>query len=185
MFAGLYQEIFTLTFIALALGMDAFSVSLGLGMQKIRLKRIFIIGIVVGSFHVIMPFIGILAGKVISSGMGGWTELLSGLLLFGIGAHMIFSAFNFQSRPIFNTAGLGLIFFAFSVSLDSFSLGLSIGMSEIKIILSVAVFGTVSGVLTWAGLLLGRKVQGMFGAYSEILGGSVLCGFGLLQVFGV
>ncbi|MDY0394242.1 manganese efflux pump MntP family protein [Virgibacillus halophilus] len=185
MFAGLYQEFFTLVCIALALGMDAFSVSLGLGMKKLRLKRILMIGIVVGGFHVVMPLIGILTGKLISNSIGDWAAAASGFLLFGIGAHMIFSAFNFQSRQVFHTAGIGLIFFAFSVSLDSFSLGLSIGMSEIKIIMSVIVFGTVSAILTWGGLLLGRKVQGMFGAYSEIMGGSVLCGFGLLQVFGI
>jgi len=34
-------------------------------------------------------------------------------------------------------------------------------------------------ILTWSGLLIGRKIQGLLGLYSEILGGSILCAFGL------
>lgn len=184
MLASLYEEMFALIFMAVALGMDAFSISLGIGMQRIRLKRIFIIGIIIGLFHVLMPSLGILTGKLISFQIGGWAEVASGFLLFAIGAHMIFAAFNYESKQMFNISGLGLLFFGISVSMDSFSVGLSLGMSELKIILTILVFGSVSTVMTWAGLLLGRKVQDMLGAYGEILGGSVLCGFGLLTIFG-
>jgi manganese efflux pump family protein len=176
-------EFISILMMAIAIGMDAFSVSLGLGMQKIRLKRIAFIGIVIGLFHIIMPFLGIVVGKLISEQIGNWTTLAGGLLLFGIGAHMLFSAFNHEVRKVGQIAGFGLILFALSVSIDSFSVGLGLGLSDVKTVLTLILFGTASMILTWAGMLLGRKVRGFIGAYSEILGGSILCGMGLYILF--
>ncbi|WP_047983794.1 manganese efflux pump MntP [Ornithinibacillus californiensis] len=176
-------EFISILIMAIAIGMDAFSVSLGLGMQEIRLKRIATIGIVIGVFHIIMPLIGILTGKLISEQIGDWTTLAGGLLLFGIGAHMLFSAFNHEAGRVVQTVGFGLVIFALSVSIDSFSVGLSLGLSGAKTVLTILLFGASSMVLTWAGMLIGRKVHGFLGAYSEILGGSILCGFGLYIIF--
>lgn len=177
-------DIVSLLFVAFAIGMDAFSISLGMGMQEIRLKRIAFIGCVFGLFHMMMPFIGILIGKKLSVEIGHYTMLFGGLLLIGIGAQMIFSAFNHHTRKIVEPIGISLLVLAFSVSVDSFSVGLSLGLSGVKTIIALILFGGVSMFLTWSGMLLGRKVHGFLGIYSEILGGSVLCAFGLNILFG-
>lgn len=176
-------ELASLIFMAVALGMDAFSVSLGLGMRKIRLKRIAVIGMVIGLFHMIMPFIGILLGQVISQQIGQYAAFAGGLLLVGIGTQTVFSAFNHETREFVQPVGTGLWIFAVSVSLDSFSVGLSLGMSQVKAVIALLLFGAASMILTWAGMILGRKVHGLLGVYSEILGGSILCGFGLNMLF--
>lgn len=176
-------DIISLIFMAFALGMDAFSVSLGMGMQFLRLKRIAFIGVIIGIFHVIMPFIGIFLGQVISAKVGHLTALSGGLLLFAIGAQMVFSAFNHEARRIIQPAGIGLIFFALSVSIDSFSVGISLGLSGVKTAIALFLFGVLSMGMTWTGMLLGKRVHGLLGAYSEILGGSILCGFGLKLLF--
>ncbi len=178
--AGYYiGEITSILFMAVALGMDAFSVSLGLGMQKLRLKRIAIIGLAIGLFHIMMPFIGIFLGKIISSGIGEFASLAAAVLLLGIGIQMIVNAFVQESRQIIEPVGMGLLLLSFTVSLDSFSVGLGLGLSGAKTALVIMIFGAVSMGLTWLGLLFGRKVHGFLGAYSEILGGSILCGFGM------
>ncbi|GAB4074813.1 manganese efflux pump MntP family protein [Barrientosiimonas marina] len=176
-------EMVSLVFMAFALGMDAFSISLGMGMQQIRLKRIAIAGLVVGFFHTVMPFTGIVLGSFISTQIGHYAELSGGLLLVAIGAQMIFSAFNYETKKLVQPVGLGLIFFAFSVSLDSFSVGLSLGLSNGKTVIALILFAAASTFLTWAGMLMGKKVYGLLGAYSEILGGSILVGFGLHILF--
>lgn len=177
-------EVVSLIFMATALGMDAFSVSLGMGMQKLRLKRIAIIGLVIGLFHMIMPFLGILLGNLISSKIGNLTTLFGGLLLVGIGAQMFFSAFQEEESNVFKPIGIGLILFAITVSLDSFSVGLSLGIQSIRLYLVVLIFGVTSALLTWIGLLIGRKIRGFLGVYSELLGGSILAAFGLFFIFG-
>lgn len=177
-------EIISLCFMAIALSMDAFSISLGMGMQEFRLKRIAIIGIIFGLFHIIMPFLGIMLGKAIFSQLGHFAVLASGLLLVGIGLQMILSAINYNFTKVIQPVGVGLFVLAFTVSLDSFSVGLSLGMSGVKTTVVLFTFGFFSTWLTWLGMMLGRKVRGVLGVYSEILGGSILMAFGLYFLFG-
>src|SRR5699024_8364498 len=107
-------------FMASALGMDAFSMSLGIGLKKIRWIRIMSIGLIVGVFHIIMPFLGMLLGKIISVQIGEWTTLLSGILLFLIGAHMFFNAFKMVREYVFCPTGFGSFLFSFHVCFDCF-----------------------------------------------------------------
>ena len=48
-------ELLTLSIMAFALGMDAFSVGLGMGMIQLRFRQILYIGLVIGIFHMFMP----------------------------------------------------------------------------------------------------------------------------------
>lgn len=69
------------------------------------------------------------------------------------------------------------------MSLDSFSVGLSLGIYGARTLLTILLFGFVSMILTWTGLMLGRHFQQWLGAYSEALGGSILFVFGLKLLF--
>ncbi|WP_306291531.1 manganese efflux pump MntP [Paraliobacillus ryukyuensis] len=179
-----YNETLSLFIMAVALSMDAFSVGLGMGLQLLRLKRIFFIGLTVGFFHIAMPFAGMLMGRFISSKLEGAATLGAGLLLFGLGMHMILQLFQAERKQPMKPIGLGLFLFAFSVSVDSFSVGLSLGMSGVRIVVTTFLFGLTSTVFTWTGLLLGKRARGLLGIYSEVCGGSILCGFGLHFIFG-
>ncbi|MED4202865.1 manganese efflux pump MntP family protein [Neobacillus mesonae] len=172
-------ELVTLLIMAAALGMDAFSVGLGIGMYKLRLRKIFEIGILIGIFHVIMPLAGILAGKLLSEKFGTLASWIGGLLLILLGAQMIWSSLKKEAESVITPVGFGLLLFALSVSLDSFSVGLTLGIYGAKTVLVIICFGIVATVQTWAGLLLGRKVRGWLGTYSEALGGAILLAFGI------
>ncbi|MGX8792332.1 manganese efflux pump MntP [Oceanobacillus sp. M60] len=176
-------ELLSLALLAVGLSMDAFSISLGLGMNKMRLKRIAIIGLVIGSLHMLFPMAGMLLGHALSEQVGQWAALASGILLFFIGVHMFFSAFHTSEEYRWQPVGLGLWMLAFSVSLDSFTVGFSLGISGVTIIFTLLIFGAVSCLFTWIGLLLGRRLQGFLGIYSEIFGGIILSCFGLYMLF--
>lgn len=173
-------ELITLILMAFALGMDAFSVGLGMGMFKLRLRQIFKIGITIGIFHVWMPLLGMIAGKFLSDQFGTIATYIGGALLLLLGVQMIWSSFKSEeSSTVITPVGFGLIVFAFSVSLDSFSVGLTLGIYRAKTILVLMCFGIAATILTWTGLLIGRKFQNWLGNYSEALGGSILLAFGL------
>ncbi|MFV2047702.1 manganese efflux pump MntP family protein [Metabacillus sp. YM-086] len=176
-------ELVTLFIMALALGMDAFSVGLGMGLIRLRMRQIFYIGITIGVFHIWMPLVGMLIGRLLSDTFGTIATLLGGTLLILLGIQMIFASFKKDDEPLITPVGFGLIVFALSVSLDSFSVGLSLGIYGAKTFLTVMMFGVVSMVLTWIGLLVGKRVQNWLGAYSEALGGSILLAFGLKLLF--
>lgn len=184
MFGDHFGEIISLIFVAIALGMDAFSISLGMGMQQLRLKRIMKIGLIFGLFHIMLPFIGIIIGKFLSIKIGYIATLISGLILVAIGIQMILTAFNHEFKSNAPPLKFGLIFLGLSVSLDSFPVGLSMGISGVKTVIALFLFGVISTGMTWTGLLLGKKVRGLLGVYSEMLGGSILSAFGLMIIFG-
>ncbi|WP_343796692.1 manganese efflux pump MntP family protein [Bacillus carboniphilus] len=164
---------------AFALGMDAFSIGLGMGMIKLRLKQIVLIGLTVGLFHVWMPLLGMMAGRYLSDTFGQVASYAGGLLLIILGLQMFWASFQAEESSPIRPVGMGLMVFALSVSLDSFSVGLTLGIYGAKTIVAVICFGLAATLLTWIGLLLGRKVQGLLGQYSEALGGSILFVFGI------
>lgn len=177
--AALMGELLTLFVMAFALGMDAFSVGLGMGMIDLRLKRIMKIGIVIGLFHVFMPLIGMLIGDYLSEHFGRMAAMAGGVLLLLLGAQMIYTSISNKEERLVEPIGIGLILFALSVSLDSFSVGLSLGIYGARMFATVLMFGSVSMVMTWCGLIMGRKFQKWIGTYSELLGGCILFFFGL------
>lgn len=181
---ALIEEGFTLFVMAFALGMDAFSIGIGMGMTPLRLKRIFKIGVTMGAFHMLMPLLGILIGHLISEHFGELAVMIGGLLLLLLGTQMIVSSLvSKQKTPLVAPIGFGLFLFAFSASLDSFSVGLTLGIYGARLWLSVFLFGVVSMGLTWCGLLMGRKFQQWLGTYSEAFGGCILLIFGLKLLF--
>ncbi|HHW37745.1 MAG TPA: manganese efflux pump [Bacillales bacterium] len=175
----LIGEIVTLSIMAIALGMDAFSLGLGMGMVHLRLRQVFYIGIIIGIFHLIMPLLGIGLGRIISAHFNGFASYIGGALLLILGIQMIISSFKSGQQTLVAPMGFGLIIFAITVSLDSFSLGLSLGIFGARTAVAIFLFGFFSMILTWAGLLLGKKVQSWLGSYGEALGGSILLAFGL------
>ncbi|MBY0123249.1 manganese efflux pump [Bacillus sp. S/N-304-OC-R1] len=182
--ADLFGEILTLTLMAFALAMDAFSVGLGMGMLKLRLRQIFKIGITIGIFHVWMPLFGIIAGRLLSEKFGDIATYVGGGLLVILGLQMIWSGFQKEKSSMITPVGMGLMLFGFTVSLDSFSASLTLGIYGAKTLLVLTCFGITATILTWLGLLIGRKVQGWLGSYSEALGGSILLAFGLKLLLG-
>lgn len=96
---------------------------------------------------------------------------------------MTWSSFRDDEDSLITPVGLGLLIFALSVSLDSFSVGLSLGIYGAKTLLVLVFFGAGATILTWAGLLTGRKVQSWIGSYSEALGGAILLAFGVKLLF--
>src|SRR5690625_2952647 len=168
---------------SIALGLDAFSVSLGIGLQDIRLKKIAIIGTIVGLFHIILPFIGIIIGSLISVKLQLVTSALGGFILVFIGSYMFFSALKSESDLLGRLNGLKILSLSLIVSLDSFPVGLSLGISGTQKIFVIFLFGAVSMMLSWLGMLIGRKAHNLLSKYSEMLGGAILFAIGIHFIF--
>lgn len=127
-------EMITLAMMAFALGMDAFSVSLGMGMLRLRLKQIAYIGLTVGFFHIVMPLIGMAIGRLLSVRLGHMATYIGGGLLLILGIQMVIASFRHEQEHWLRPIGIGLFLFSFSVSLDSFSVGLSLGIYGVEIV---------------------------------------------------
>ncbi|MBW7475095.1 manganese efflux pump MntP family protein [Paenibacillus oenotherae] len=177
-------QLLTLLIIALALGMDAFSLGIGIGLRGIRLRDIIKLSAIIALFHIIMPLMGIITGKYVSSMLGNVTTIVAGGLLLLLGAHMIYSSFRGSNELIIDhRSGLGVLLFSLSVSIDSFSTGISLGMFAADIWLTVLLIGFFGGLMSILGLMLGTKISSSLGEYGEACGGVILFTFGLLFLF--
>ncbi|MGF7049047.1 putative Mn2+ efflux pump MntP [Paenibacillus sp. DS2015] len=177
-------QLITILIMALALGLDAFSLSVGIGMKGIRLLHIFRISLWVGVFHVIMPLLGIVIGQYVSLLLGTIAGYVAGGLLILLGGHMVVNAFHGSMTKIVDyRSWIGISIFSLSVSVDSFSVGVSLGMFNSNVLITVLAFGMCGALMSVLGLLLGRKVGHNLGEYGEALGGAILLAFGLLFIF--
>lgn len=171
---------FTVLIMALALGMDAFSLGIGIGMRGIRLLDILKISFVVGAFHLIMPLLGMVMGSYVGLLLGDIAVYVGGILLVLLGGHMIYQAISGEGLVFFDHRTLwGLLAFSLSVSVDSFSVGVSLGLFSTNVVLVMVMFGMFGGIMSVMGLLLGRKVSSWLGVYGEAIGGFILLLFGI------
>ena len=177
-------QLATILIMGVALGLDAFSLGIGVGMKGIRLKHVLTISALVAFFHMLMPLAGLLAGRYVGSLLGEVTGAAAGGLLALLGAHMIWNSFRREEgEPVNHTTFAGMLAFALGVSIDSFSVGVSLGMFETHTALIVAVFGLAGGMMSILGLLLGRKAGTRLGEYGEMFGGVILLVFGFMFMF--
>ncbi|RKD23051.1 hypothetical protein BEP19_12560 [Ammoniphilus oxalaticus] len=177
-----WGQFYTVLMIGLALGMDAFSMGLGMGIMGIRLKTIAKISLIIGFFHILMPLLGIAGGIFLSTFIGDIATLIGGVFLCFLGANMLWGSFfrAEQESQIFQTGGFGLIIFALIVSLDALSVGFSFGLFDVDMTLAVLVFGAMGMIMAAAGLLLGKKLGDRISShYGEAMGGAILLAFGL------
>ena len=162
--------------------MDAFSVSLGMGMMALKIRQILYIGVTIGIFHIIMPFIGMVLGRFIRAVWRHCT-FAGAILLIGLGFYIVYSSILENEETRTAPIGISLFVFAFGVSIDSFSVGLSLGIYGAQTVITILLFGFISMLLAWTGLFIGRHAKGMLGTYGEIVGGIILVGFGLYLLF--
>lgn len=76
-----------------------------------------------------------------------------------------------------------LFMFSLAVSLDSFSVGISLKAITNNIYTSSIIFSITAGIITYLGLKLGNKISKKIGIISPILGGIILTLIGLTYIF--
>ena len=68
-----------------------------------------------------------------------------------------------ENKKLITTTG-AIIFFAFTVSIDSFLVGIALGLTKSSILIASLIFSFVSSAFTFLGLILGKK---LFEKYKE------------------
>lgn len=167
--------------IAVSLSMDAFSLSLAYGLAGVTKKQIRTLSIVVGLFHFFMPLLGMLLGTLILKRFAFDYDFLILLILSFIGIQMILE--SFKEKEIKPLKKLEIILFALAVSIDSFSVGITLTDINENYLLSALVFSITSAIFTFLGLKLGDKIAKVIGKVSTIIGGIILIIIGILYVF--
>jgi len=175
---GSTGQVLALLLMAAALGTDAMSLAIGIGLRGISRREGIRVSLVIGLFHIIMPLIGTAAGGYLSRLAGGMAQIIGAAIVAFIGIRMVWGCLtsnssNNQMTP-WKLTGVSLLLLALSVSIDALSVGLGLGAFGYNIYLTSTLFGLFGAGMTAAGLFLGRKMGFLVGKYGELVGGGVL-----------
>jgi len=164
--------------IALGLSMDAFAVSitLGLSVKKPKIKEFVIPGVYFGLFQMIMPFIGYFAGTYFAQKIQDADHWIAFALLGLIGGRMIKESFSKEKTTTndnpFQFAKMLLL--AIATSIDALAVGITFAFLNIDIWQSVIIIGVVTFCMSMCGVKIGNVFGTKFKSKAEFIGGSTL-----------
>lgn len=162
--------------------MDTFSLSLSLGSIVKENKYLKYFPLVVGIFHYILPLLGNLIGIKIISTFNIASNIILGLILIILGINLAIHYFKDEEIKI-NLNIISIVLLAFSVSIDSFSVGLGISNITNKHYLSSLIFSVCSFSFTLMGLIIGKYSNKVIGKYASMLGIILLLLLGIYHLF--
>jgi len=172
-----FGQLITLAMMAIALGMDAFSIGLGLGMKRLPFSQIVMMSLLIGFFHVLMPLTGMMIGQYVSMMIQEIAVLLGGGMLCFLGAKMLLQK---SEDPIISVQSvMQILMISTSVSLDSFSAGLTLGLFAADKWLAISLFGGMGALMAAMGMSMGKVAGSWLGNAGETLGGIILILLGL------
>jgi putative Mn2+ efflux pump MntP len=168
--------------LAVALSMDAFAVSIGLGSKKKTKPTSLAImsGLYFGAFQALMPLIGYLGGK----GLLGWIESFAPWLAFGllslIGGKMIYESFSEGiEEDITKVTHRIMLTLAIATSIDAMAAGFTLTLLTVNPLLACFLFGVFTFMFSFAGVFVGWQSGTRLESKAELLGGVILVLIGL------
>ncbi len=175
------MQILIYFFLAIGLSMDAFSLALAYGTNYLKKSKIIFTSLCVGIFHFIMPYLGSTVGAIFIEHFPINTNLLVSLIFFILAIEMYLNRNETNNNLITNT--ISIIFFAFTVSIDSFSVGIALGITNSSILLASTIFSIISCLFTFMGLILGKKLFEKYGKKAIFIGIFILLCLSLKYLF--
>ena len=173
----------TITIIAIGLGVDAFSVAIGIGATRIKMSwaPILRLSTAFGAFQLTMPLAGWLAGQTVVNIIADYDHWIAFALLAYVGGKMIWEGLQ-KGRDVEKadqTSGLPLLLLSVATSIDALAVGFSFSVLKAPIVAPAVIIGVVCFLMTATGMIFGKALAGIFGKKVEIFGGIVLIGIGV------
>lgn len=170
--------------LALALSMDAFAVSIGLGAKKnvpgLALKA----GLYFGIFQALMPLIGYAGGEGILGLVHAYAHWIAFALLAAIGAKMIYEGFHEGiEEDIAVVSNQMMLILALATSIDAMAAGFSLTLLDANPYLACAIIGIITFIFSAVGVFVGRKSGTWLESKAELFGGAVLILMGIKMLF--
>ena len=170
-----FWEIFL---IAIGLSMDAFAVSitLGLSVKKPKIIEYLIPGIYFGFFQALMPLIGYFAGTLFADKILNVEHWVAFVLLGFVGGNMIRESFSKEEEKIkenpFNF--IKMLLLAIATSIDALAVGVTFAFFQINIFIAIIIIGLTTFIISIIGVKIGNIFGIKFKSKAEFVGGAVL-----------
>ncbi|MDR2672698.1 MAG: manganese efflux pump MntP family protein [Coriobacteriales bacterium] len=173
--------IFEIVIIAVGLAMDAFAVSITLGLSCHRLgpKEVILPGLCFGFFQALMPAIGYFVGVYLATWIEGIDHWVILALLTLIGAKMIKDSRAKQPHEAPETMDRPLrparmLLLSLATSIDALAVGITFALLTVDIYLAITIIGVLTCLIAMAGVIIGSIFSTRFRSKAELAGGIIL-----------
>jgi len=193
------MNLLELVIIAIGLSMDAFAVSLclGLKMLKVTVKKAFIVGLYFGFFQGAMPLIGYLLGTQFSEKIAVFDHWIAFVLLGFIGGKMILESFKKEGCPDrvcpagkctdrecpgrqeASLKPAAMLPLAIATSIDALAVGITFAFLKVNVYSAVLSIGVITLVLSMLAVKVGNLFGAKFKSKAELAGGVMLVLMGI------
>lgn len=193
-------QLWTIILIAIVLGADAFSLSMGMGIKGVSRRYEMRFTLLVAVFHVLMPLLGLSLGLAAGKVLGIWAGRIGAIVLLYIGLEMLWKSYQELKPQTISLAEakeilinndrekntdtwVSLLLLTISVSIDALTVGFSLGTIKAPIAFTVTIMGIIAGIMTMLGFKGGRVFSRAVGSYSQAIGGLILLALAFKMVF--
>jgi len=178
------MTLITVLLISIGLAMDAFAVSMGLGIKtsnnklRVALKA----SLMFGLFQSLMPILGWFIGAQFKELITSYDHWIAFSLLVFIGLKMLYESTkvskecDIKNRP---DTFLNLLILAIATSIDALAVGVSFAFLDISITIPAIIIGCVAFIFSFVGVELGNRLGCYAKSRAEVLGGLILIVLGV------
>ena len=173
--------------VAVSVGLDNLGAATAMGISGVDRALRLRIALVFGGFEAVMPLVGLLAGRAVAASIGSHTKLVAGLVLCLVGAYMILSELTRRSgeSDSSSTPNMArLVVLGATLSIDNLAVGFALGTYHVNVVVAALVIATCSVALTLFGLEVGGHLGERLGRRTELVGGALLTGLGVVIATG-
>jgi putative Mn2+ efflux pump MntP len=176
-------SILEIILIAIGLSMDAFAVSIVLGLSVKAPKKIqyIIPGLYFGFFQALMPLTGYFAGTLFADKIQSFEHWITFILLGFIGGKMVKDSFSKEEeKPKDNPFNfVKMLLLAIATSIDALAVGVTFAFFKINAFMAILIIGFTTFSLSIAGVKIGNIFGMKYKSRAEFIGGAVLVILGL------
>ncbi|TWX47212.1 manganese efflux pump MntP family protein [Colwellia hornerae] len=168
--------------LAVALSMDAFAVSIGLGAKHNSkvMPLALMSAVYFGLFQGVMPLLGYLGGRGILGWIESYATWLAFLLLLLIGIKMIYESFSEGiEEDIVKVTHRVMLILAIATSIDAMAAGFTFTLLAVNPFVACLIIGSMTFFFSWLGVFIGSKSGTWLESKAEFLGGVTLILIGI------
>jgi len=177
------MKLLDIILIAVGLSMDAFAVSivLGLSVEKPKVREMLIPGIFFGGFQALMPIAGYFAGFYFASKINAFEHWIAFVLLGFIGGNMIRESLSKKQEEHneYSFQFMKMLGLAIATSIDALAVGVTFAFFKTDIFRAAIIIGSITFFFSIAGVKIGNIFGTRFKSKAEFVGGVVLVLLGI------
>ena len=177
------MDYLTPVLLGIGLSMDCFAVSLAIGTTT-RTRLVYaavIIAVCFGVFQSGMTIIGWLAGSTLVGLIAPYDHWIAFILLTIVGIKMIWEGIGREDTEahLDSIRLFPVLVLSVATSIDALAVGVSFGMISTAVFIPAVIIGVVAFLFSFAGVMLGEKMEVVLGNKMEIAGGIILILIGI------